>query len=356
MSGRDVIGPEKEKRFMHSMVEIQKLLMPDVLSVMEKRYQILRSIYFMEPVGRRTLAQTIGLSERILRSEVEFFKKQHLIDIQNSGMKVSEQGLTVLKELESMMNEISGINEMERKLKEVLNLQEVIIVPGNSDEAPWVTAALGRVCARRMKEMLIGDNIIAVSGGSTMAAVADMLTPDFAGRKNLLFVPARGGIGEDVEIQANTICSKMAEKTGGKHRALYVPDQVSPEVYQSFTKEPFIKEVLSLIEQANIVLHGIGDAMAMALRRNTRPEVIEKIEAAHAVGEAFGNYFNEDGQVVHKVPIAGLQPEDLPHVEHILAVAGGASKAKAIKAYMKSAIKSSVLITDEGAAKEILYS
>ena len=60
----------------------------------------------------------------------------------------------------------------------------------------------------------------------------------------MLFVPARGGIGEDVKNQANTICSKMAEKTGSKHRVLYVPDQVSKEMYESMMKEPEIHEVL----------------------------------------------------------------------------------------------------------------
>ncbi|MDU7055187.1 MAG: sugar-binding domain-containing protein, partial [Enterococcus hirae] len=38
----------------------------------------------------------------------------------------------------------------------------------------------------------------------------------------------------------------------------------------------------------------------------------------------------------------------------ILAIAGGKSKAKAIRAYMKNAPKQTWLITDEAAAKEIL--
>ena len=62
-------------------------------------------------------------------------------------------------------------------------------------------------------------------------------------------MPARGGLGEDIQNQANTICSKMAEQTGSKHRVLYVPDQVSKEIYQSIIKDPEIHEVLSLINQ-----------------------------------------------------------------------------------------------------------
>jgi central glycolytic genes regulator len=50
-----------------------------------------------------------------------------------------------------------------------------------------------------------------------------------------------------------------------------------------------------------------------------------------------------------------LQIGELAHREIILAIAGGASKATAIAAYMKNiAPKQTCLITDEGAANLIL--
>ncbi|WP_276210454.1 sugar-binding transcriptional regulator [Heyndrickxia coagulans] len=339
---------------MRSLIEVQKKLYPDILAVMQKRYRILRSISFAEPVGRRTLAQMLGMSERVLRSETDFLKNQKLIDVKPSGMSVTNDGVALLQNMESMMREISGINETEEKLKQALGLEDVVVVQGDSDKEPWVKNELGRACAVRMKAALTGNNIIAVTGGSTMAAVADVLTPDISAKRQLLFVPARGGIGEDVANQANTICAKMAERTGGKHRVLYVPDQVSPEVYKSVVNEPSIKEVLTLIKQADIVLHGIGEAMTMAERRKTGKEEMEKIIRGHAVGEAFGYYFNEQGEIVHKVRTIGLQLEDLHRIRHVFAVAGGTSKAKAIKAYMNTKPESTVLITDEGAAKQIL--
>jgi central glycolytic genes regulator len=338
---------------MESIIDIQKRLLPDLLEVMHKRHYILRSIRYMQPVGRRSLAQSLGLTERVLRSEVEFLKNQDLIEIRTSGMSLTGDGIILLERVGSLMREISGINEMEQKLKSLLNLNEIVIVSGNSDDSPWVKEELGRAAATSMKKRLVGKNIIAVTGGTTMTAVAEMLTPDFASDETL-FVPARGGIGEDMKNQANTICATMAEKTGARHRVLYVPDQVSKEVYKSFLKEPMIKEVLSLITSANIVLHGIGDAVTMAERRKTSEADFQKILSEHAVGEAFGYYFNEEGEVVHKVPTIGLQLEDLSKANNVIAVAGGGSKAKAIRAYMKSAPSSTVLITDEGAARVLL--
>lgn len=91
----------------------------------------------------------------------------------------------------------------------------------------------------------------------------------------------------------------------------------------------------------------------MARRRQSPSEVIEKLQHHNASGEAFGYYFDEQGQIVHKVKTIGLQLEDLVSKKFIFAVAGGKSKGEAIKAYLSIAPKNTVLITDEGAASII---
>jgi central glycolytic genes regulator len=338
---------------MHSFIDIQRKLLPDLLQVMQKRYSILRNIGFMQPVGRRSLSVTLGITERILRSEVDFLKEQNLVTSNNIGMSLTVEGKNLLEDLEGMMREIKGIDVMEMELKHRLGIQRVVIVPGDSEKTPMVKSELGKASAIRMKKLLGGKNIIAVTGGSTMAAVAERLSPE-SNDKELLFVPARGGIGEVVQNQANTICSIMASNMNAKHRVFYVPDQVSIDSYESLIKEPAIHEVLGLIRSANIVLHGIGDAITMAERRKTTSKDMEKIHSKNAVGEAFGYYFDEDGNIVHKVLTIGLQLDDLARIPTIIAVAGGASKAKAIRAYMKKAPSSTILITDEGAAKMLL--
>lgn len=335
-----------------TFLDIQKRLLPDLIPVMKRRYFILQSIRGMAPVGRRILADNLGLTERVLRGEVDFLKNQNLVYVTSSGMSLTEDGLKIVDDLETIMREITGINDLEQQLKNVLGIQEVIIVSGNSEESPWVKSEMGRACAKCMKNRLKGKNIIAVNGGTTMAVVADMLTPEIG--DNLLFVPARGGIGEDVQNQANTICAKMAKNTGSQYRVFYFPDEVSNEMYRTLMKEPAMIELLKLIKSANMILHGIGDAITMAVRRRTPPEIIEKLRAEKAVSEAFGYYYNEAGEVVHKVNTIGLKPEELESNMCVIAVAGGSSKAKAIRSYMKQAPPNTILITDEGAAEQLL--
>ncbi|WLR41424.1 sugar-binding transcriptional regulator [Bacillus carboniphilus] len=338
---------------MKSLIEIQKKLLPDLLLVMQKRYQILQYIRLMQPIGRRSLASNLSISERVLRAEVQFLKNQGLVNVLSSGMTMTEEGNDLLLSLEETMKDVLGLTMLEQDLKKRLKLKEVIIVSGDSDHSSWVKQEMGRACVACMKQRLVDQkSIVAVTGGTTIAAVASMMTPLEKGRE-ILFVPARGGLGENVENQANSICANMAQRAHENYRLLHVPDQLSQEAYRSIIEEPAIKEILTLIRSSNMVIHGIGEAKTMAERRKTSLADMEKIEDGKAVAEAFGYYFNQEGEVVHKVNTIGIQLEDLKSIRHVIAVAGGASKAKAIKAYLKEAYDS-ILITDEGAAKALL--
>ncbi|MDL4839301.1 sugar-binding transcriptional regulator [Aquibacillus rhizosphaerae] len=337
---------------MRALIDLQKKLFPDLLDVMQRRYKILHYIHLMEPIGRRSLADNIDMTERIVRSEIDFLNKNGFIDVTAKGMHLTRSGNDVLDQLANFMKEVSGFSVLEQHIKDKLQLDHVIVIPGNSDEHDWVKQELGKACVQFLKSMLNSDQTIAVTGGTSMAAVAEVMKP-LKGINNCMFVPARGGLGERVENQANTICAEMAKKANGQYRLLYVPDQLSEESYQSIIGEPSVKEVLDLIHEAAVVIHGIGDAITMAKRRKASEQVLKKIKAGNAVSEAFGYYFNDYGEVVHKVRTVGIQLEDLSDTNCVIAVAGGESKAKAIISYFRQG-KSNVLITDEAAANELI--
>ncbi|WP_174614235.1 sugar-binding transcriptional regulator [Virgibacillus ihumii] len=337
---------------MWDLIEIQKKLYPDLLEIMQRRYIILQQIELLQPIGRRSLADNTEYTERFVRGEVDFLQDQGLINVTAKGMQITKAGKLVTDQLSIFMHEAMGLSVLEKQLREKLQLNEVIIVPGNSDEQEWVKQEMGKDCISRLKEKTQPGMTIAVTGGTTMAAAAEMMTPfDYA--KDCQFVPARGGIGEKEENQANTIAARMARQANGSYRLLYVPDPISESSYQTMIEEPSIKGTLQLIKSAGIVLHGIGDALTMAERRKTPKDVFKKLQAANAVSEAFGYYFDKQGDVVHKVRTIGIQLDDLTEAEQVITIAGGKSKANAIASYFKKG-NSDLLITDEAAAEEIL--
>ncbi len=342
----------KEFGSMNSLLDIQKKLLPDLLDVMVKRYRILHYIKLMQPIGRRSLSANLQLSERVLRGEVTFLKEQGLVHFATSGMSITEEGEKLFEKLEEMMKELLGLRELETQLEKELGVGQVIVVAGNSDKDEWVKREMGRACISELKAIIKPKDVVAVMGGTTLAAVAEMMKPD-AKTREVVFVPARGGLGEQVENQANTISAELASRAGAQYRLLHVPDQISEEAYSSLVLEPSVKDILRLIKSACTVIHGIGDARTMALRRDSVNSFIDKLNREEAVAEAFGYYFNRRGEPIHKQRTIGLQLDDLGEHKYVISVAGGASKGEAIAAYMKYQ-PSDVLITDEAAAEALL--
>lgn len=350
----DIYRPTKEIAMLDELKMIESVA-PDIIAVLQERYKILRNIYWMQPIGRRSLSESMGITERVLRTETDLLKQLNLINTSKSGMTLTKKGEEVYQSLESFMDQLLGMHQTEKKLAEYFGNQHCIVMSGNSEKQPKVADGFGEALDEALDLLLPeGDNIIAVMGGTTMAIVAEQLTNLENSKRHNLFVPARGGIGEAVTVQANSVSARMATKASGNHRALYVPEQLSLTTYNSLLNEPSIQEVLNLISQANCVIHSIGRALHMAARRKMTEQELVMLKQANAVAESFGYFFNENGEVVYKVPRIGIELKDLANVPIILAIAGGKSKAKAIRAYMKNAPKQTWLITDEAAANEIL--
>ena len=337
---------------MNQLLQAQLKIVPELSTLLQKRYKILMAIRLADEIGRRSLSELVHLTERETRKETDLLNQQGLITIRSAGMEITQEGKDVLDTLKDIVHEWAGLIQLEQQLQQAFNLSRVIIVPGDSEKNILVKSLLGQVAAKQLNCLTEPEQIVAVTGGGTIASITEFVS-QYVKQKKLTYVAARGGIGEDVQLQANTIAASFASATNGLSKTLYLPDHLSEEAYNMMMKEPVIKEMLELYDQTSVVIHGIGDAMEMARRRNSTAEEIQIIEQAGAVGEAFGYYFNKDGKAVHRIRTVGIQLTQLENVQHLLAVAGGTSKAAAIGSYLKHAPQQTVLITDEGAAKEL---
>lgn len=339
--------------FMDNIINLQKKIVPELTDLLVLRYQILRQVSHEFPIGRRALAAKLGLSERVLRAQVDFLKKSGLMEFSSSGMSVTNEGADILRELADYVRKLQGISFLEKALSDILKIGRVVILPGDSDQEEIVKREIGRTAAHILSKLLSDGkrHIVAVSGGTTMAAMAANVS---GSEPNTVVVPARGGLGDNIELQANTIATVLAQKLGASYRQLYIPDSVSEEILNSILREDVgIRAVVEIIKKADILVHGVGRADSMAKRRHLGSDIIAKLEAAGAVGEAFGQYCSADGHQVYMTNNAGLMLQDLQHIGTIIGIAGGKSKAAAILAVIRAS-RQDILVTDEAAAHEIL--
>lgn len=338
-----------------SMLSVIEKVAPGTLHILKRRYYILNQIQKVGPVGRRTLAERLGFTERVLRKEVEVLRNQGLIKSSSQGMECTPTGITVFHQLDKLMGQHVQSEEKEARLANKLGIHHCTIVIGNADADQSSASDMARAATEVLDFLLPeGKSTIAVMGGTTMVKVAEAMDPQIGLNRDLMFVPARGGLGESVDIQANVIAENMARRTSGKSRALYAPEHVRSETYSLLLEEPEIKETLELVENASVVLYSIGNAMEMAERRGMNTETLKQLEESKAVAEAFGEFINLEGEIVYKLSRIGLQSSQLPSIPHVVAIAGGEKKAKAIEAHMKTAPPHTWLVTDEAAANEIL--
>lgn len=336
---------------MRNVIEIQRKIAPEMIEIIECRYEILRHIRYAQPVGRRALAALLKMSERVLRAQVEFLRETGLVNFSPLGMAVSDAGEALLPQLTDYVKLLRGLAVQEDELAKRLGLKRVLILPGDADCDETAKRELGRAAANLLGDYLTGDKIVAVSGGSMMAAVADQMTVKAPGT---LVVPARGGLGDRLEYQANSVAAVMAQHVGGGYRQLYVPDSLSEETLAGILAEDDqVKAVVTILKQADIVVHGVGELGKMAKRRRLKENVLTEIKSLGAVGEALGQYCALDGRVVYVTHSVGLLLHDLSNISLVIAVAGGASKAEAILSVMRAG-QQHILVTDEAAAQGML--
>jgi len=335
----------------NSYLKIQQKIIPEATALLERRYNILRTIFNHQPIGRRTLSQKLELGERTVRGDLDFLKSMDFIDVSLPGVSLTEKGIDMLNNLRALVSEIKGLDDMETVLKRDLGYQKIIVVPGDSDKDPNVKRELGNVAALYLSSVIRSKDVIALTGGST---IKEMVTsfPKMDFRDNLI-VPARGSLGKILDIQSNNVVAALAEKVNAGYKLLNVPDNLSSESLEVLLKEREIKEVVDLIRKAQIVVLGIGRADKMAKRRGLSEEEISELMVDGAVGEAFGAYFGKSGRVIRKINSVGVSLDDFGKVRHLIAVTGGSSKAEAIEA-VRLKNDNAVLITDEGAARKIV--
>jgi len=345
---------EKDIFELDELIGVLNNMVPDFMDVIEIRYSVLRVINFLGPIGRRSLSDKLDLTERNIRTASTALKKQGLINITQEGMNITTRGKNTLDRLKYVFHILKGLKVLEDKLKGILKIKKVIIVPNSSDDDPFMDKEMGKTAAHYLKDIIKDNSIVGLTGGTTISQLVMEYRSDKTKFNNVTVVPARGGLGKRVEYQANTLVQNLANKLDCNYKSLYTPDFLSKNTIESLLKEPSIKEIVELIEDIDILAFGVGRADAMANRRGISDGDIEALLEKGAVSEAFGYYFNESGEIVHEISTIGIKLETFKKLENLIAVAGGSDKAEAIVSISKLN-KNLTLVCDESVAKKIIY-
>jgi DNA-binding transcriptional regulator LsrR (DeoR family) len=250
--------------------------------------------------------------------------------------------------------------ELERQLEEVYGLKEALVVTCSAPERRTIIAELGMVAASNLTRGLQGNEVIALSWGTSVLSVVNALSP--MDLPDIRVVQLLGGLGElEAQTHGAELAQRMAQALGARSRLLHAPGIVKDKaVRDALATDPQVSDTLALAERADIALLGIGvlEPKATLLSSGntlTRSEV-DALKAQGAIGDIALQFFNERGvRVDHPIyqRIIGMDLEKIRAIDRVIGVACGLEKIRAIRAALLGGLID-VLVTEARTAETLL--
>ena len=252
--------------------------------------------------------------------------------------------------------------DLETELRQMYELDEVIVVECSEDTDGPIMARIGEAAAHFVETTLQPDEVIGVSSWSeTILKMVDNIHPMKSGKAKCV-VQTLGGMGDPtVQIHANQLTTRLAKLTGAEAHLLSAPGVAqSREAKLVLVSDTYVRETIDLFSNITLSIIGIGavEPSSMLARSGNvfTSRELAYAEEAGSVGEISLRFFDGGGQPV-KTPmddrVIGMNLERLSTIDRVMALAGGKSKVAAIKGALRTGVID-LLVTDKFTAERLL--
>jgi deoxyribonucleoside regulator len=250
--------------------------------------------------------------------------------------------------------------DLEKELAERYGLQGVQVLASQGLSYAETLRRMGVLAARALSDLLKDGIILGISWGTAVAATVDAMPQ--RDLPSSIVVQMIGGIGSaNPAIDGIELARRLGERLHCRYHYLHAPLVVpSPEVHAALVQDPGIASVLELARRASLALVGIG-AVEAEHSSLIRAGFLSQEEAAEivqqgAAGDVCARPFDIEGrecQTIINRRVIGVSLDDLHRIGHVMGVAGGEAKARAILGALRGR-HVNYLITDSTAAAQVL--
>jgi DNA-binding transcriptional regulator LsrR (DeoR family) len=164
----------------------------------------------------------------------------------------------------------------------------------------------------------------------------------------------------ELDLNSMELVRRVADCAGGPVFPLHVPLVVdSPEMAAALRSDPHVRKTVAMFDRLTKAVVGIGawTASGSTVRAALPEELASQLDAAGAIAEVCSTVLDASGSAIRADGLPGrfiaISSEQLRAVPDVVAIAGGAAKAAAILAALRSGLIHR-LITDEEAARLLL--
>jgi lsr operon transcriptional repressor len=248
--------------------------------------------------------------------------------------------------------------DLENQLMRKFDLRDCVVVQDYPPQEDFYRA-LNQGAASWLKAHLQPGSRVGLGLGRTLSYLPDVF--ENTNGQEWTFTEIAGAISDhNWGLQGNNTASRLAEICGGKAELFYAPTLVStPHLREQLIKEHSIQKSLERARSCDIVLQSVGPADETAMlyvHGYLSRQDLEALQAAGAVGDALGCYFDKGGRIIPsptEMLMIGIHLSDLINFPWSLLVAGGPEKVPAIQGALAGDYFN-VLITNTSTAHQLL--
>jgi len=250
--------------------------------------------------------------------------------------------------------------ELEVGLQQKFGLRDAVVVPADrSIEPALLTETVAQAAAKYLAGINPKDDLIGVSWGRTMSAVARFLPANWNPGVHIVLVNGATSL-RSASARTSAVAEDFAQSGGGTATLLPVPAILGKKSTRAALEDdPMIERVLTLAEEANLVCFGMGGMSHNSVLLNSgylTENDIDNLREAGAVGDILGRFVDIEGCIVDPAldeRTMGLRLDSLRKKPRSIGVVGGEEKWGIALAALKAGYVS-VIVTDEATARHAL--
>lgn len=286
--------------------------------------------YYIENLTQQKIAEIMGISRITVNKMLEEARLKRLIQFNIPSKYLNKF-------------------ELEEKLKDKYNLEDVFIVPSGQDKN--LSETLGKAAALYIENILENNAYINIGYGETLHSLLSNLTAN--SEKAFSIISLTGGVTPYLPYYANGNFNLSLNLIPAP---LFMQNEVAAE---KILEEKSVKDVFELSSLASFSVTGIGEVSeesTIARSGIVSKMDIKKLRMQGAVADILMHFIDKDGNLLdteHEKQLVSTSLEKLKEMNNIIAVAGGEHKVQAIDAALKTDIFNR-LVTDENTAIQLL--
>ncbi len=249
--------------------------------------------------------------------------------------------------------------DLERLMKERWPLTECLVVDTVTENADTTLDLVGKTAAQYLQHILGANDVLAISGGKTLSAVADHLKPAEASAN--VVVPMTGGVQGQHYTDVNHIATRIAEGLGGSATLIHAPLHADTSAERDMLLSVrAVGDVMDRARAANVSLLGLGAVAGEGATYYRAHPLSEdhrtKLYSDGVRAELLGHLVDAKGSLCDNAlnsRLVSLPLEEANKIPVRIGVAAGKTKVEPVRAALNGG-HITVLVVDDVTAQIVL--